>query len=166
MPRPHELEITVLAYAPHFLGLAAATANEAFAYHSANGGFNGEANTKVNGNTDGNIGTNANGKIDGGKIAECSRSRKNHSSEGPSGGNGGGGGGGSVAVLRAEEGGGGWGEGGVWTRCVPVGLSEGSVWLDEEAGRKEADLKRYQSDPVKVRAWVDNCCIVLIISQM
>lgn len=133
VPRPRELEITVLAYAPHFLGLAAAAANEALA-HRSNG--------------------NISGATDRVTTADGASGRGNRSSE-PSGGGGGGGGSGGGSEAALEGGGGGKGEGRgegtAWAGCVPVGLSERSVWPDEEAGRKEADVRSYGSDPVKVK---------------
>lgn len=140
VPRPRELEITVLAYAPHFLGLAAAAAAERLKAKVS------QISEISDAAADANVG---NGSGDGKAADPADRARGSAAA-----------GGGKPALHNrssnpslkvARGGGGGKGEGG-GMGSVPTGLSPSAVWPDEEAARKKGDVERFRGDPVRVGA--------------
>lgn len=140
MPRPRELEVTVLAYAPHFLGLAAAAAVEKLKRSSAvrlaaaaadggGGGGNPDSLTITATGGDSNpTPTPASAPVVLSNTVRQDRSTKRES--------------------PPKVG----GEGSGRPASVPTGLSPSAVWPDEEAGRKRIDVGKHRADPVRVRS--------------
>lgn len=124
MPRPRELEITVLAYAPHFLGLAAAAAAERL-----------KAKVSQISDISDAAGPTAPDNVGGDGDGHAAPAAQNRSAN---------------RCSKAARAG---GEGGA-LGSVPTGLSPSAVWPDEEAARKKADVERFRGDPVRVGAIV------------
>lgn len=124
MPRPREIEVTVLAYAPHFLGLAAAAATEKLKLKSK-ALYDAAANK-----ADGSVSTSdAKADTAAAATAAARSARQKRSAR-------------RLAREKAAA-----QEGGV---SVPTGLSVSSVWPDEEAARKKTDVNKHRADPVRV----------------
>lgn len=130
VPRPRELEVTVLAYAPHFLGLAAAAAAEKLKSNAAARLAAEAAAAGDGGNSDGPTTTGTKGADSpapppavSSKTAGQKRSTKREPKE-----------------KGGED----------RSASVPTGLSLSAVWPDEEAARKRIDVEKYRADPVRV----------------
>eukprot|EP00903_Cladosiphon_okamuranus_P007250 g7034.t3 len=126
VPRPREIEVTVLAYAPHFLGLAAAAATEKLKLK--NKALSDAAANNNNDNANGSVST-SDAKEDTAAAAAAKTARQKRSAR-------------RLARERAAA-----REGGV---SVPTGLSVRSVWPDEEAERKKTDVDKHRADPVRL----------------
>lgn len=120
VPRPREIEVTMLAYAPHFLGLAAAAAAEKLKLKNES--------LSAASNADGAVDTSE-AKPDTSAAAKTARQKRS-----------------ARRIARA----GGRGAGLEGSASVPTGLSLTSVWPDEEAARKRSDVDKHRADPIRV----------------
>lgn len=125
MPRPREIEVTVLAYAPHFLGLAAAAATEKLKLK--NKALSDSAASNADGTVDETVSTS-----DAAAAAKSARQKRS-----------------ARRLARGKAAPAGQGQEGC-SILVPTGLSLRSAWPDEEAARKKTDVDKHRADPVRV----------------
>eukprot|EP00752_Nemacystus_decipiens_P001274 g1270.t1 len=133
VPRPREIEVTVLAYAPHFLGLASAACTELKLKNKALSDAAAAANKP-----DGTVST-SDAKADTAAAAAAAAPAAAAAKSARM----------KRAARRMAKG---KGEGAPegCSISVPTGLSVRPVWPDEEAARKKTDVDKHRADPVRL----------------
>lgn len=132
VPRPRELEVTVLAYAPHFLGLAAAAATEKLKLNIKTLSDSAAAAAS---SADGAVNTADAATDTAAAAAAAAKSARQKRA--------------AKRAARAGRGAGA-GAGQEGAVSVPTGLSLCSGWPDEEAARKKTDVDKHRADPIRV----------------
>lgn len=169
MPKPRELEVAVLVYAPHFLGLAAAAATETLPTPPSRLQSKLEPQPQQSTTCATNTGSSnsaASAVFSGGGGGGCVGGTMGADKNWGDGSRGGGKPGGSAGIIditasvssdrssnrsrkRSPECS--FSKGEAKRRgSVPTGLSLRSVWPDEEEAKKKADIEEARGDPLKV----------------